>query len=156
MLKKFNRSSKFSRSNDLDFENILYVEDEDANWNVAELHLRGKYNIKRARNAKEAFTMLGKEEFNLLLLDIQLAGSDYDGIEICKILRKRPGQPIPPEAKQLNCETLPIVFVTAYSERYSKESLLEVGGDEMVKKPVDFTRLTLVSSRLIIKKIHQL
>ena len=41
--------------------------------------------------------------------------------------------------------------MTAYAARYSKAELLEAGGDELVTKPVDFTRLALVVSRLMVK-----
>ena len=156
MLKKFDRSTKRFSTDKMDFERILYVEDEDANWNVAELHLRDKYKIKRARSATEAFALLANETFNLILLDIQLAGSTHDGIEICRILKRHPEQIIPSAARNLNCEDIPVVFVTAFSERYSKEHLLQVGGDDVVTKPVDFTRLTLVSSRLIIRNIQKM
>ena len=155
MLRKFDRTTKRFSQDRVDFKKILYVEDEDANWNVAELHLRDKYEIKRAKDAAETFLLLRKENFNLILMDIQLAGSSYDGIEICRILKQQPRQQIPPEARSLNCKDIPIVFVTAFSERYSKDYLMEVGGDEMITKPVDFTRLTLVSSRLIIKSIQR-
>ena len=136
------------------FSNILYIEDEDANWNVTELHLLGKYNLKRATDSEETFDLLAKEQFDLILLDIQLSGSEYDGIEICKILKKRPGQYIPSSAKNLACENIPVVFVTAYSSLYSKEELIgNAGADEVVTKPVDFTRLRLVTSRLIAKDL---
>ena len=35
-------------------EKVLYVEDEDTNWEVAELSLRGRYDLVRARNARGA------------------------------------------------------------------------------------------------------
>ncbi|MBN2525059.1 MAG: response regulator [Deltaproteobacteria bacterium] len=156
MLRKFDRTARRFSNEKVEFDKVLYVEDEDANWNVAELHLRDKYNIKRAKNATEAFELLKKEKFNLILLDIQLAGSAFDGIQVCRILRRHPDQRIPSMAKDLQCDKIPIVFVTAYSERYSKDYLTkEVGGDDVVTKPVDFTRLTLVSSRLIIKSIRR-
>ncbi|MBN2716155.1 MAG: response regulator [Deltaproteobacteria bacterium] len=155
MLRKFDRSTSRATKAETEFKKILYVEDEDANWNVAELHLRDKYEIKRAKNATEAFALLGEERFNLILLDIQLAGSTHDGIEICRILKQHPLQKIPAAARSLQCQSVPIVFVTAFSERYSKEYLLEIGGDDMITKPVDFTRLTLVSSRLIIRSIQR-
>ena len=127
---------------------ILYVEDEDANWQVTELHLRGKYDIRRATNSTEALAMLEREEFDLILLDIQLAGSPLDGIQICRAIRAglRPGLP-----RNEQIMRTPIVFVTAYSARYDKPALLEAGGDDVVTKPVDYTRLLLVSSRLLVR-----
>lgn len=127
---------------------ILYVEDEDANWQVTELHLRGRYDIRRALNSTEALAMLEREEFDLILLDIQLSGSPLDGIQICRTIRSgvRPGIPRREEIMKT-----PIVFVTAYSARYDKPALLEAGGDDVVTKPVDYTRLLLVSSRLMVR-----
>ena len=76
------RSQKFGANDTV--SKVLYVEDEDTNWNVTELHLRGKYNLSRARDSQETFEILSKERFDLILLDIQLSGSEYDGIETCK------------------------------------------------------------------------
>jgi DNA-binding response OmpR family regulator len=45
----------------------------------------------------------------------------------------------------------PVVFVTAYSARYDKPSLIDAGGDDVVTKPVDYTRRLLVSSRLLVR-----
>lgn len=127
---------------------ILYVEDEDANWQVTQLHLRGKYDIKRARNSTEALAMIEREAFDLILLDIQLSGSPLDGIQICRAIRAGVRPDIPHREAIMKT---PIVFVTAYSARYDKPALLEAGGDDVVTKPVDYTRLLLVSSRLLVR-----
>ncbi len=132
---------------------ILYVEDEDSNWNVTELHLRYKYELFRAKNSKETFEILSKQKIELILLDIQLAGSEFDGIEICKILKRYPFQEIPPAAKDLDYRKTPIVFVTAYAERHTKEALLKAGAEDVITKPVDFTRMKLVSARLIVRDL---
>ena len=152
-LKKFRGIDSIDFSNGARFGRVLYVEDEDSNWNVTELHLRGKYILKRARDAKETFRILREEKFDLILLDIQLAGSDYDGIEICKILRKLPGQLIPEEARDLDYRKVPVVFVTAYTEHYTKSLLTMAGGNDVINKPVDFARLNMVSSRLLGRNI---
>ena len=153
VLKKIERISNSSRHPADEMAKILYVEDEDANWNVTELHLRNKYQLFRTKTAEETFTFLRERSVDLILLDIQLAGSAYDGIEICKILKQSPFQEIPPMARNLDCEGTPIVFVTAYAERHTKEALLKAGADDVITKPVDFTRMRLVSSRLIVRTI---
>lgn len=130
---------------------ILYVEDEDANWHVTELHLRGKYDLKRASNSTEALALIEREHFDLILLDIQLSGSTMDGIQICRAIRAgiREGA-----ARREAITKTPIVFVTAYSARYDKPSLVDAGGDDVVTKPVDYTRLLLVSSRLLVRSLQ--
>ena len=45
----------------------------------------------------------------------------------------------------------PIVMVTAYSSLYAREELLAAGARDLVVKPVDFTHLLMVISRLIVK-----
>lgn len=131
--------------------NILYVEDEDANWQVTELQLRGKYHLKRAVNSTEALAALEREHFDLLLLDIQLKGSELDGIQLCRAIRAGAGLS---GARREALRQMPIVFVTAYSARYDKPSLIEAGGDDLVTKPVDYTRLLLVSSRLLVRAVQ--
>lgn len=133
---------------------ILYVEDDDATWQVTERYLRDRYDIERAKNSDEALQLLRAKAFNLILLDIELAGSALDGIALCRVLRARPEArhariSVPPGLDQV-----PIVFVTAYSARYPKEELLAVGADEAVTKPVDYTRLLLVSSRLLVSGVR--
>lgn len=129
---------------------ILYVEDEDANWEVTQLSLRGKFRLQRARTAQEAFEMLAEQTFDLILMDIQLGGSDLNGIEICRALTGQRTGPLPEYAMNVRA-TCPIVFVTAYSSLYSRDELLASGGKELVTKPVDFTHLLLVISRLMVQ-----
>ena len=132
---------------------ILYVEDEDANWRVTERFLRGRYRLSRARNSDEAAALLSSEKYDLILLDIELSSSRHDGIEICKLLRGKSSDPDASDPRWRGHEA-PIVFVTAYAARYSKEALLEAGADDVVTKPVDYTRLLLVSSRLIVRSVR--
>ena len=133
---------------------ILYVEDDDANWRITERYLRGKFEIERAATSREAFGYLTRNHYDLLLLDIELAGSDHDGLAICRIIRGQ--DPMPPGYVRPAWlkEDVPVVFVTAYTARYPREELLRLGGNEVVTKPVDYTRLLLVSSRLIVSKLH--
>ncbi|MCC6808522.1 MAG: response regulator [Deltaproteobacteria bacterium] len=130
---------------------ILYVEDEDPNWEVAAFGLSDQYEILRARSASEAFALLERHRFNIILMDIQLAGSDLDGIAITRIIKGRSLNHVPQYAHLL-CPEIPIIFVTAYSALYTREDLLAAGGDEMIGKPVDFTNLTLAISRLSLRE----
>jgi CheY-like chemotaxis protein len=133
-------------------QKILYVEDEDTNWEVTQLSLRDKFSLQRAATSAEAFAMLGKEKFDLILMDIQLSGSDLNGIEITQSLRGLNSGGVPAYAKDVDCQGARIIFVTAYSARYTKEELIEAGGDDLITKPVDFTRLSLAISRLLVRE----
>lgn len=129
---------------------ILYVEDEDANWEVTQLSLRGKYDLVRARNSREACEQLTQGAFDLILMDIQLAGSDLSGIELTEVLTGRRTVGVPEYASGLRVE-MPIVFVTAYSSLYARGELLASGAQELITKPVDFTHLLMVISRLMVR-----
>jgi len=133
-------------------QQILYVEDEDMNWEVTHLSLRDKFTLTRAATAEEAFEILGKKKFDLILMDIQLSGSSLNGIEITQILKGLAAQSTPNFARGADCQGARIIFVTAYSARYTKDELLEAGGDDLITKPVDFTRLSLAISRLLVRE----
>src|SRR5262245_57197057 len=77
------------KAGDSEGQSILYVEDEDVNWELAEFSLRQKYRLTRASSAREAFTLLAKKKYDLILMDIQLSGSELSGIEITQILKDR-------------------------------------------------------------------
>jgi CheY-like chemotaxis protein len=138
---------------DKEQQRILYVEDDDATWQVTERYLRERYTIERARNSDEALQMLREKPFNLILLDIELAGSALDGIALCRVLRGKPDPRHARYSQPPGMDGVPIVFVTAYTARYPKEELLAMGADEAVTKPVDYTRLLLVSSRLLLSGV---
>ena len=68
-------------------QSVLYVEDEDVNWEVTEFSLRSRFSLTRAKSSAQAFEILKNKTFDLILMDIQLMGSDLNGIEITQILR---------------------------------------------------------------------
>ncbi|MCC6810436.1 MAG: protein kinase [Deltaproteobacteria bacterium] len=128
---------------------ILYVEDEDINWEIAERSLRHKFTLTRAKDSAEAFALLKTHHFKIILMDIQLSGSDLNGIQITEVLRGRFKGTLPAYAKGVERRETPVVFVTAYSARYPRELLKAMGGSDLVTKPVNFIDLSLVMSRLI-------
>ena len=46
---------------------------------------------------------------------------------------------------------IPILFVTAVGNRYVEKDLLDTGGDLLVPKPVDFTKLKLALANVHIR-----
>ena len=132
--------------------NVLYVEDDDTNWELARVALSKEYEVFRAANSRQAFQEIGKREYLAILMDIQLAGSDLDGIGITKNLKRTSDAPQVDYAKGVDIGETPILFVTAYGGSYSREDLVQAGGDDMITKPVDFTRLRLAITRLTARK----
>ncbi|MCC6810433.1 MAG: response regulator [Deltaproteobacteria bacterium] len=150
ILKRFDPSSRataIKKSDESSMQHVLYVEDEDVNWEVAEHGLRSRYRMTRARDARETFELVQANRFELILMDIQLSGSDLDGIAITRALRGTLGAATPSYATGVIMKDTPIVFVTAYTARYRREELVAAGGSDLITKPVNLTGLSLAISR---------
>ncbi|MFZ5441382.1 MAG: response regulator [Myxococcota bacterium] len=125
---------------------VLYVEDEAANWEVTELQLRRKYQLLWARTDEEACALLRQygPQLHAVLLDVQLQGSELDGLALARLIRGRALEVMPAYARDLPPLECPVFFVTAFGRLYPAERLREAGGDASVPKPVDFVKLTML------------
>ena len=106
---------------------ILLVEDNEIISKVNAIFLREKgYEVDIAKNGYDAISLL-KNSYRLILLDIGLP--DIDGIEICKIIRKRH-----------DFINTPIIFLTAFGENLEDECF-EAGGNDFAVKPLTLEKL---------------
>jgi len=110
---------------------ILLVEDNDMNRMVAQNSLQ-YYNCKitEVENGVEALEILKKENFDIILMDIQMP--EMDGIEATKIIRT--------EFKL----TTPIVALTANAFKSEIEKCKKAGMNDYVTKPFD--EITLIET----------
>jgi CheY-like chemotaxis protein len=134
---------------------ILYVEDEVENWNVTQLRLGERYEMERAASDSEAVDRLrtNRDAYSAILMDIQLKGSQLDGVQLTQLLRGKldPGL-VPAWARDLLPVNTPIIFVTAYGAKYGEGTLQKAGGDMVIEKPVNFNKLTLAIANVSINK----
>ena len=147
------RKSSFTDQLDL----VLYVEDEQENRDVAELRLGAKYELLLAKNAEEACKIFRErgEELSAVLMDIQLKGSSLDGIQLTKLIRGTLSEDALPEyAREMPILKVPVIFVTAYGQKYTEEELKGAGGDQLIPKPVDFTALSMAIARVHLAAIR--
>ena len=108
---------------------ILYVEDNLENRILILRILNAEgYTVKFAENATEALSAVSENNFDLILMDINLP--DIDGYTLTSTLRE--------EAK-LN--GVPIIALTANVMRGDREKSLEAGCDGYIQKPVDVDAL---------------
>ncbi|MBI5542784.1 MAG: response regulator [Deltaproteobacteria bacterium] len=135
---------------------ILYLEDDDASWEIAELALRDRFELRRAKNARQIFEMVVRERFAAVLMDIELAGSDLDGITITRQLKGLMELSEPSYARNVHQPDLPVIFISAYTARYTPSSLLEAGGDDVIPKPVNVRALTAALTKLTLKAASSL
>lgn len=122
---------------------VLYVEDNDDNWGVAELRLSSVYRLIRAANDREACALLTAhaKELYIVLMDVELQGSRLDGIALTKLLRGRlPTDQIPDYAKTVPVSELPVIFVTAFHKELSA-AMQAAGANLAVSTPVEFREL---------------
>lgn len=106
--------------------NILIVDDEPKNLTVLETVLQDpQYRLMRAASAEEALLAMLNEDFALLILDINMPGTN--GFELAKMIkqRKRTAQ-------------VPIIFLTAYynNDQHQLEGY-GTGAVDFLHKPVN-------------------
>jgi CheY-like chemotaxis protein len=133
---------------------VLYVEDNDDNWSVIELRLGATYELLRASSDREACKILSEQtDLYAILMDVELAGSKLNGIQLTRLLRGTlPMNERPPYAALVPKLDVPVLFVTAYAAAYAQQRLLEAGADDVLAKPIDFTRLNLALTKLFLNR----
>ncbi len=105
---------------------ILLVEDNDRLADRLSEKLGKKYVVDRAATASEAHMLSSKVDYNLILLDLGLP--DENGADFCKEIRRQ--------------NNVPIIILTGEFDTATKVSLLEIGADDFIVKPFDYTELT--------------
>jgi CheY-like chemotaxis protein len=134
---------------------LLYVEDDDMNWEVAQMRLAKRYRLHRARNGIEACKLVRElgASLSAVLMDIQLQGSDIDGTALTMLFKgKLPPSLIPPYAVGIDPISAPVVYLTANGVRFEQSELLRTGASFVVSKPVDFVSLAVGLNRLILER----
>ena len=103
-----------------DSSTILLVDDEDAVQKLLAYPLeRDGFRVVQARDGEEALEHFGREQVDLVVLDVMLP--KVDGLEVCKRLRAE--------------STVPIIMLTARDDELDKVLGLELGADDYITKP---------------------
>ncbi|MBN1289219.1 MAG: response regulator [Actinobacteria bacterium] len=106
---------------------VLLAEDTRVNQKLMKTLLGKKgHVVTTANNGREALDEMEKEDFDLVLMDVQMPV--MDGFEATRIIR---------ESEQENGKHVPIVALTAHSMKGDREKCLEGGMDSYLSKPVD-------------------
>ena len=110
---------------------ILLVEDRGTNQLVAlELLDRLGIQVTVAGNGREAVELVERQDFDLVLMDIQMPV--MDGLEATREIRR-----LEKNGKVKNPAPLPIIAVTAHAMSGDREKILAAGMNDYVTKPID-------------------
>jgi signal transduction histidine kinase/ActR/RegA family two-component response regulator len=112
---------------------LLLVEDNFVNQRVA-LYMLAKlgYDVDLANDGREALHRLGKERYDLVLMDCQMP--EMDGFEATRLIRD-------PASAVLDHD-VPIVAMTANAFPEDRARSLECGMSDFLSKPVDRAALS--------------
>ena len=110
---------------------ILIVDDQPQIRELVAITLQlSSYQILLAENGQQAIEIAQTEHPDVILLDVMLYGSDLDGLEVCRRLKKNPVT-----------EDIPIVLLTAHGQMSDIEAGKAAGADDYFIKPFSPTAL---------------
>lgn len=117
---------------------VLIAEDSSVIQNLARKILEFQhYEITSVKNGEQVLQLLEKEDFDIILLDINMPV--MDGMECARHIRK---------LTNADKAKTPIVAITGNAKNYSEEDFKEAGFDDALMKPLNFDRLVEVVAHL--------
>ncbi|MDZ7935779.1 MAG: response regulator [Emticicia sp.] len=113
---------------------VLIAEDSSVILNLAKKILEFQnFEITAVKNGEQVMQLLDKEDFDILLLDINMP--IMDGMECVKAIRE-----LSDKAKA----NLPVVAITGNAKNYSETDFKEAGFNDALMKPLNFDKLVEV------------
>jgi class 3 adenylate cyclase len=122
---------------------VLVVDDEEQNRTLLRdpLEARG-YEVEEAENGMQALQKIARRPPDVILLDVMMP--QMDGFEVCRRLRR--------EAKTAH---LPILMITALSDRGDRLLGIHAGANDFLNKPIDIQDVILrVGNAVYAKHLH--
>jgi len=118
---------------------VLVVDDKQSNRELLQGRLEDLgYDVREAKDGIEALDAVAAEEPDLILLDVDMPR--LDGITVCERLKAHPVH-----------RMIPIVILTASSDRDTKLRGLAAGADDYLSKPFDAKEL-LIRTKVLLRQ----
>lgn len=119
-------------------KSILIIEDDNDLTGITKDMLESYgYEVKIAASCEQAFDILVKEQFHLLLMDINLP--DGSGFDVCRELR--------------HMSKVPVIFASARTSEDDKIKGLDMGGDDYLAKPYSLREL-LARVNALVRRVY--
>ncbi len=116
---------------------ILVVDDEaDIRMLICGILNDEGYETREAGTSSEALAAIRSRQPTLVILDIWLQGSELDGLEILKIIRRE-------------LPNLPVVMISGHGNIETAVAAIKIGAYDFIEKPFKSDRLLLVVERAI-------
>src|ERR1700676_5283668 len=116
---------------------ILVIDDEaDIRMLMCGILKDEGYETREAGSSSEALAAMRSRQPTLVILDIWLQGSELDGLEILKIMRRE-------------LPALPVVMISGHGNIETAVAAIKFGAYDFIEKPFKSDRLLLVIDRAI-------
>jgi len=108
---------------------VLITDDDDMALEMLDAALQDRYQITTARSGNEALSLANKQDFDMILLDVDMP--EMDGYATCTALKA-----------QNRTAEVPVLFLSARVNIEERLRGYRVGGTDYLTKPFDVVELT--------------
>jgi PAS domain S-box-containing protein len=123
---------------------VLLAEDNPVNQRLAvRIMEKWGHSVTVVGNGRKALEMWAKEDFDLILMDVQMP--EMSGLEATEAIRER---------EKTSSGRIPIIAMTAHAMEGDREKCLAAGMDQYVTKPIDQKRLFEVVEAFCVVRPH--
>lgn len=122
---------------------VLVVDDIETNLELLEtIFQKAGFRVYKAFNGESALEIFKKDNIDVAVLDVMMPG--INGFQLCSMLKSISGK-----------RYVPIILLTALTDKKSRITGLECGADDFISKPFDSTELvTKIMSLLKLKALY--
>jgi CheY-like chemotaxis protein len=102
------------------------VEDDEINALVMQKLLEKDFEIHLAFDGDECLEKIGQQQFDIILMDVNLGNGYLDGVEVMQQIKALPGY-----------MHIPVIAVTSFAMQNDKEKFLTAGFNGYLAKPIE-------------------
>jgi len=107
---------------------ILAIDDNIINLKLITEFLSKEHEVIESTNGLDAIKIINKESIDLILLDLLMP--IMDGKTFLRKIKN-----------DINYNEIPVIIITAFTDSYNIRECIQLGAEDYVKKPIDYTEL---------------